>query len=206
VSAVVERIEEWAGRVSHHFGFLEGYGFRLVPEFGVASPWRTSVVYMSATSAVAVDRSREYQRVEVTIARLKNGQLPPTRVFVTAQPFDDVLLDNVIEARAPGHRRWSTAPQGLAADQIDEQLQFWATALTEVAEDFLKGSFDALEDGERAVRDRMAGRRQQVSVWLPHDATDQDAEEAARRTRETVPPDVEVVVRRRGQSRRETNG
>lgn len=67
---------------------------------GVARPWRTGVVYMSATSAVAVDRSREYQRVEVTIARLKDGRLPPTRVFVTAQPFDDVLLDNVIEARA----------------------------------------------------------------------------------------------------------
>jgi hypothetical protein len=108
---------------------------------------------------VAVDRSREYLRVEVTIARLKNRQLPPTRVFVTAQPFDDVLLDNVIEARAPGHRRCSSAPQGLAEDQIDEQLPFWATALTEVAEDFLQGSLDALEDGERAVRDRMAGRR-----------------------------------------------
>ncbi|MFZ1994264.1 MAG: hypothetical protein WAU75_09155 [Solirubrobacteraceae bacterium] len=161
---------------------------------------------MSATSAVAVDRSREYRRVEVTIARLKDGRLPPTRVFVTAQPFDDVQLDNVIEARAPGQRRWSNAPQGLAEDQIDEQLQFWATTLTEVAEDFLEESFDALEDGERAVRDRMAGRRQQVTVWLPHNATDQQAEEAARRTRETVPRDVEVVVKRRGPSRQDTNG
>jgi hypothetical protein len=203
---VVEQIEEWAGRVSHYFGFLDEYGFRLVPRLGVASPWRTGVVYMSATSAVAVDRSREYQRVEVTIARLKDGRLPPTRVFVTAQPFDDVQLDNVIEARAPGQRRWSTAPQGLAEDQIDGQLQFWATALTEIAEDFLEGSFDAIEDGERAVRDRMAGRRQQVTVWLSHNATDQQADEAARRTRETVPRDVEVVVKRRGPSRHDMNG
>ena len=202
---MVEQIEEWAGRVGRYFGFLEEYGFRFVPRLGAASPWRTGVVYTSATSAVAVDRSREYQRVEVTLARLQDGGLPATRAFVRARPFDDVLLDNVIEARAPGHRRWSTAPQGLAEDQIDQQLQFWATALAEVAGDFLGGSFDALEDGERAVRDRMAGRRQHVTVWLPHNATDRDAQEAARRTRETVPRDVEVVVKRRGQSRQETD-
>jgi hypothetical protein len=43
---------------------------------GYSKWYRTRVVYMSATSAVAVDRSVEYQRVEVTLARLRNGELP----------------------------------------------------------------------------------------------------------------------------------
>lgn len=123
------------------------------PDLGYSRWYCTRVVYVSETSAVEVDRSFEYQRVEVTLARLRDGELPRVRVFVTGAPFDDILLDNVVEARAPDHPRWQTTP----GRTYDEQLSFWAETLRMVAPDFLRGSFSAIEDGERAVRARMAG-------------------------------------------------
>ena len=138
--------------MARHFGFLEEYGFRLAPELGSAKWHRTQVVYVSETRAVEVVRSVEYQRVEITLARLTEGALPPVRVFVTEKPFDDVLLDNVMEARAPDRARRQTTP----GRTYEKQLSFWAEALRTVAPDFLMGDLSAIEDGERAVRARMA--------------------------------------------------
>jgi hypothetical protein len=149
---VAVSIEDWAECVARHFAFLEEHGFHMAAELGSARWYRTQVVYVSETSAVEVDRSVEYQRVEVTLARLKDGALPPVRVFVTEASFDDVLLDNVVEARAPDRPRWRTTP----GRTYDEQLSFWAETLRTVASDFLRGDFSAIEDGERAVRARLA--------------------------------------------------
>jgi hypothetical protein len=148
-------VEEWAGCVARHFGFLEKFGFHMAAELGSAQWFRTQVVYVSETSAVEVDLSVEYQRVEVTLARLKDGALPPVRVFVTKASFDYVLLDNVVGAGAPDRPRWQTTP----GRTYDEQLSFWAETLRTVAPDFLQGDLSVIDDGERAVRARTASPR-----------------------------------------------
>src|SRR4051794_791330 len=111
----------------------------------------TRVIYVSETSAVAVDHSVESHRVEVTLARLKDGKMPRVQVFVTEKPFDETLLDNIVEARAPDRPRWNNIP----GTTSEEQLSFWADTLRLVAPDFLEGNLSAIEDGERAVRDRI---------------------------------------------------
>jgi hypothetical protein len=185
-------LEAWARCVSRHFAFLEEHGFRVAPDLGYSSWHCTRAVYISETSAVEVDRSVEYQRAEVTLARLRAGKLPPGQVFVTGEPFDEVLVDNVLETRAPGRPRWQTVP----GRTYEEQLAYWAQTLRRVLPDFLEGDLSAIDDGERGVRDRMAGKRQQASILLPHDATRQQEQNALRRERAQVPPEVDVVVRR----------
>jgi hypothetical protein len=184
--------DAWAQCVDRHFAFLALHGFRMAPDLGYSRWYCTRVVYASETSAVAVDRNVEYQRAEVALARLCGENMPPVRVFVTGEPFYEVLLDNLLETRAPDLPRWKTVP----GRTYEEQLVYWAHTLRTVAPDFLAGDLSAIDDGERGVRDRMDGKQQEVTVWLPQDATGQHEEHALRRHRAEVPPEVDVVVTR----------
>lgn len=86
--------------VEEHFDFLVERGFRLTDVD--YSTWTISVTYGSATSAVQVSKSNEFIRSEVHLVRLVDGKLPPYPIWVTEARIDWTLLDNVLEARAPG--------------------------------------------------------------------------------------------------------
>ena len=104
---------------------------------------------MSATNAVRVTKSFEFQRAEVELIRLVDGHIPPPgrdRIHYFA------LLDNVVEARAPGQ---SPVPGGLSDDEVEAQLASWSAALRSIAFDFLAGDCAAVEDAEAIVRERM---------------------------------------------------
>jgi hypothetical protein len=71
-----EREETWRAQVTAHFSFLEAtYGFHFASVDG-ASWWQTTVRYDSPTLAVRIDKSVEFERVEVWLIRLVDGQLP----------------------------------------------------------------------------------------------------------------------------------
>lgn len=140
-------VEAWLHRVRPHFDFLLEQGYRL--EGGETSAWETWVQYVSATNAVRVTRSFEFQRAEVELIRLADGQVPP--------PGKDhihyfALLDNVVEARTPGQ---SPVPGGLSDDEVEAQLASWSAALRSAASDFLAGDCAAIDEAEAVVRERM---------------------------------------------------
>jgi hypothetical protein len=158
VCIVAMIVEDWAARVDRHFGFLKEHGFRVEAALGFSSGWCTRVVYVSETSAIAVDRNTDRRRAEVILAKLTEGTLPPWRTGYPLVPFDYVLLDSVVDARAPERQRWHSIP----GKSYEEQVSFWAATLRSVAPEFLLGDLSAIEDGERAVRDSMA-RKTHVS-------------------------------------------
>ena len=189
-------VAEWERLVRPHFDFLTEHGFELDPRVASSEWYATRVVYRSAQAAVIVTHSVEFQRVEVELARLRRGKLPRTMVFVAARPIDQNLLDNVLEARAPERLRKSQHATGLRRRQVERQLELWATLLREVAPDFLAGSMAALDEAEEVVRRRVRDEPQQVTVWLPEDASDEEEAKEVERARRDTPSELDVVSRR----------
>lgn len=182
----------WESRVEKHFGFLTDYGFRL--DRVDDERWGTTVAYLSASLGVEITRSVEYRRVEVALLRLSEGQPPEPEVWVTEAAINRVLFDNVLEARAPDVL--GKLPSGLSLREVEEQLHLYAQLLRVVVPDFLEGSDVALRDGERVVRSRVRESPQQVTVWLPTDASEADETEARARAERATPSEVRVVVKR----------
>lgn len=190
------RTKDWERLVRPYFDFLADHGFARAPEFDSSDVWTTSVVYASARHAVRVTYSVEFSRAEVEIVRLREGAFPDPMIFYDdAAPFDQTLLDNVVLARAP-QRVADTQHAGLRQEELKTQLASWATLLREVAPDFLAGADAAFDDARMVVRRRVEQDPQQVTLWLPEHADSQEEADAVSETRSTVPPHVDVVVRR----------
>jgi hypothetical protein len=181
----------WRQLAGPHFAFLEEHGFRLTATDD-SSTWETWVQYTSATSAVRVTRSREFARVEVQLIRLVDGQVPAYPIWVTSEPMNWALLDNVLEARAP--ELLQRAAGGVTGPEVDRQLAFWASALATAAPEFLDGDLAAIADAESIVRQRVSQHPQQVTVWIPDDAEPAGSARQAQSTKATVPPEVRVVT------------
>ena len=190
-------VADWERLVRPHFDFLIEYGFEIDPRLASSEWYATEVVYRSERSAVIVTRSVEFDRVELELARLRGSKLPPTMVFVSAgKRIDQNLFDNVLEARAPERLRAASRATGLRKHQVERQLRMWASLLRDTAPDFLAGSMAALDEAEEIVRRRVRAEPQEVTVWLPADASDAEEEEALREARRDSPQGVQVVVRR----------
>ena len=80
---------------------------------------------------------------------------------------------------------------------MQEQLAARAKALRDLT-NFVSESFAAITDGERVVRQRLDKSRQEIIVWLPHDATPYEERRAVEEARATAPPEVSIVARRYG--------
>ena len=184
----------WERRVREHFDFLVEHGFRF--DRVEASSWATTAFYLSPTLGLEMTRSVEFNRVEITLLRLVHGELPEYEVWVTDSPLNRVLFDNVLIARAPELDEASRGLKGLSSDEEDKQLRFWADALRSVAPDFLDGDDAALREGEQVVRQRVAENPQELTIWLPGDASQAEEDRAREEARQTAPPNVEVSVRR----------
>jgi hypothetical protein len=142
--------ESWRLVVEPYFRFLNELGFRLTDLNG-DSPWETWAQYTSAESAFRVSRSVEFQRVEVVLLRLVNGQAP----LYSTGTVDGVgywtLFDNVMEARG----QTVVEPGGLDPQAVDRQLTFWAASVRRVAPDFLAGDLSAIDEAAAIVDERM---------------------------------------------------
>jgi hypothetical protein len=192
--SVARAAKAWERRVREHFDFLVEHGFRF--DRVEASSWATTAFYLSPTLGLEMTRSVEFDRVEITLLRLVHGELPEYEVWVTDSPLNRVLFDNVLIARAPELDEASRGLKGLSSDEEDKQLRFWADALRSVAPDFLDGDDAALREGEQVVRQRVAENPQELTIWLPGDASQAEEDRAREEARQTAPPNVEVSVRR----------
>jgi hypothetical protein len=150
-------VEDWQSAVDPHFGFLNERGFQLNRRFASASVWATDLVYAAHDRAISVERSVEFNRAEVVLIRLYEGAMPDLQIRVTAEPVNRLLLDNVLQARDPQRYREIQQLGGLGEPELQRQLSELASALRDVAGDFLTGSFAAMDDGERVIRQRLEG-------------------------------------------------
>ena len=175
-----------------HFDFLIDHGFRF--DHVEEDWWATSAIYLSPTLGVEVTSSVEFDRVEVTLLRLIAGQVPRPDVWVTDRPIDRALFDNVLVVRAA--HLVGQVPTGLSKRVVEEQLRLWAELLRSVTGDFLEGDDAAIVEAEQVVRDRVAENPQELTIWLPSDASDSDETTAREEAERTTPATVRVVVRR----------
>jgi hypothetical protein len=192
--SVARAAKAWERRVREHFDFLVEHGFRF--DHVEASSWATTALYLSPTLGLEVTRSVEFDRVELELLRLVAGELPEYDVWVTDSPRNRVLFDNVLIARAPEVDDASRALSGLSREEVEKQLRFWADALRSVAPDFLDGDDAPLREGERVVRQRVTENPQELTIWLPGGATQEEEDRARDKARQTAPSNVEISVRR----------
>jgi hypothetical protein len=189
---VSREAKRWEAAVKPHFDFLAGHGFRL--DHVENEWWATTAVYLSATLGLLVTRSVEFDRVELTLMRLVDGKVPETEVWLTDRRLDRVLFDNVLEARRPD--LLEQLPSGLANEAAEDQLRLYAELLRTIVPDFLDGSDAAVAEGERVVRERVKGNPQELTIWLPADASEEDEATARAKAERLNPPEVRIVVRR----------
>ncbi len=88
------------------------------------------------------------------LIRLRDGSVPPYPIRVTSDEVCWTLVDNVAQAHQPELYKSVAALKGLADEDVDRQLAFWASALKAVAPEFLKGDLSAFADADAVVRER----------------------------------------------------
>ena len=181
----------WEAAVKPHFDFLTGYGFRL--DHVEDRWWATTAVYLSPTLGILVTRSVEFRRVELTLMRLVDGKVPEPEVWITERRLDRVLFDNILEARRPDLEQ---LPAGLENEAAEDQLRLYAELLRTIVPDFLAGSDAALVEGERVIRARVEANPQEMTIWLPSDASEADEAKARAEAERVNPPEVRISVRR----------
>lgn len=191
------RPAEWQRTVARHFDFLLDHGFASALELAQTGRWGTSAVYRSKASAVEVTWSNEFDCVDVALLRLVDGGLPEEPIFFTeAAPMNRTLLESVVLAREPGREEEMSGLGGLGTADVERQLAVWASLLRDVAADFLDGAPGVFDEARAVIAARVAEHPQEIVVWLPHDATDDDEARAVAKAREGAPPEVAVVTRR----------
>lgn len=184
--------KKWERRVRKHFDFLldNGFAFGGVDD---SSFWETGATYLGGRVGVEIADSRETNRVEVDLIRLHHGRLPEPQIWVTSEPINRTLLDNVIEARR--HPSLNQL-QALPSRGVDEQLETWARLLTEVAPEVMRDDDAPIADAEAVVRQRLAEHPQEMVIWLPRDASDARERDALADAKRGAPEGVTVHVRR----------
>lgn len=89
--------DTWRKMVAPHFDFVMEHGFKPAGvHIGVMD---TSCSYRSSSAEICITRSIESGRAKVSLIRLVDGEVPPYPIWVTSEPLNHTLLDNVLEAR-----------------------------------------------------------------------------------------------------------
>jgi hypothetical protein len=191
---IERRGQNWARRVRPHFDFLTGHHFTLA-DVAAKDWWKVAVIYRSAVSAVEVALSIEFQRVELSLIRLVDGEMPAYPVFIVdSVPVDTFLADWLLELRGDPVRQ---PGRGLKDVEVEAQLAFWAAALRDYGADFLAGDLAVLDQLEQMIRDN--ARRHgppEVEVWVPKNTETDAAAGTVARVQATIPDDVTVTLRR----------
>jgi hypothetical protein len=181
----------WKAQVDAHFAFLrERYGFAIT-QTGLWW-WKTSVRYETFATAIDIDRSVEFGRVEVKLIRKVAGAIPEYPIFVSTTPtLHYFLLDAVLDERSPELREVINSAEGLSADQIERSLTFWSEALETYADDVLQGDFALFTTLEAKIRARVRQHPDVVKVYVPADTP---PEEIARIEQEPGEPTGTIPV------------
>lgn len=146
----VRAAAEWERLVQDRFGWLVDRGFRF-DGVDSTSNWVTSVRYLSSRHCISIDQNLEFLRAEVVLIRLEDGHMPlPARRYRAS-----VLLDNVVEARAPERLAEVRGTGGLSDDAVTAALDHWADILKQVVRDLLDGGDQAFGDADEVVRERV---------------------------------------------------
>jgi transposase-like protein len=194
--------KQWAEQVERHFGFLARYGFA-VTGIDASTWWEVRVTYRSPHSAIAVIRSVEFERVEVQLMRLVDGELPEYPIFVVdSVPVNTFYAADLFGLRLAGADEVLASQHGLEPEQVEAQVAFWSQVLRDHGGDLLAGDLSVLDELEQRVRDRAGQHRQEVVIWFPEDASADEEAHAVDDTRTTVPEGVAVVARRYRQAPR----
>ena len=194
--------KQWAEQVERHFGFLARHGFTFT-DTDTSTWWDVRVTYRSPRSAVAVIRSVEFQRVEVQLMRLVDGELPEYPIFVVdSVPVNTFHADDLLGLRLDGADEVLASQHGLEPHDVEAQLAFWSKVLRDYGGDLLAGDLSVLDELEQMVRDRARQHRQEVVVWLPESASADEEAHAVDATQTTIPDGVAVIARRYRQAPR----
>jgi hypothetical protein len=188
--------DAWQAKVEVHFRYLQTkYHFRVV-QVDDSHWWHTRLVYQNETTAIYVDRSVEFDRVELSLLRLINGKIPDLTVFVTPDvTLSEFLFDNLLQVRAPLLLPDLRTLKGLQEEQIEASLAFLANALEQYAADVLRGDFTIFAELEELVKQRARNHSQQVTVWVPSDASEEHERQVAEEVQQGT-PNIPVVVRK----------
>lgn len=186
--------EKWRAQVEAHFHFLQTeFGYQIT-SMDASSGWETVLIYQSANAAVKVARSVEYNRAELTLIRLVDGELPGGLVFFLPDSvLNQTLLDNLIRRRAPQLMERLHKLEGLEDAQVDATLAFCASAAREYIPDVLRGDFTIFDEIQEERRQYAREHPPIVTIWAPPDASDEEIAQMAQRSQE---PGVVVQVRR----------
>lgn len=190
-----DRGRRWLRRVQPHFDFLIDQGFSQVTHDD-SSFWSLWVRYASPHAVVQIAKSNEFDRVEVTLIRLVDGDVPPYPVWITSEPVHHALLDTILEVRDRALLRYAARLNGLGSEAVERQLSFWATTLRDVASEFLEGDLSAIDEAEAVVRERIAEHPQQLTTYLPDDAPPSAEADELEKLKGHVPDNVTVQFRR----------
>src|SRR5262249_18517477 len=167
--------DAWRAQVDRHFASLRTtYGFRLT-RADASSAWVTSVVYQSDVAAVRVDRSIEFNRVELSVLRLVRGRLPrePTHpIFITPETvINETGFDTILQLRRPQLLEQRHDLRGLDNEHIERSLAFLARTLEEIAPDVLAGDLSLFVAVDEHIKAGIKAHPPTVTVYLPEDAT-----------------------------------
>jgi hypothetical protein len=173
---------KWQRAVGRYFDFLSEHGFESDADGGYSEPYGTAVAYRSEVSEVVVTRSVEFDRVEVQLGRLVDGDRPEPAIFFSEDaPLNGTLLDNVVEARAPERLGEIQQVTGLSNARVEQGLELWSRLLRDAAPDFLAGDDAVFEEAKEIIRQRVSEHPEKVEVWLPDTASSREASRAVER-------------------------
>ncbi len=183
-----EREENWKARVAVHFGFLETtYGFRFAKVDG-SSVWQISALYHSPRLAVRVDLSFEFERVEVWLIRLVDGQLPEYPIFVNPDtPINYVVLDRALQAQAPQEAERLLGLKGLGDEPVERSLAFLARALRAYCDDVLRDDFAIFDVIAEQMHQYAREHPQGIRIIVPDTTPHEEAQTRVEETRKKFP-------------------
>ena len=198
--------ERWKAQVAAHFGFLEtAYGFHFAKVDG-SSWWQTTVRYDAALLAVRIDKSVEFERVEVWLIRLVDGQLPKYPIFINPEtPINYVILDRVLHYRGPQEAEKLAGLKGLTDDRVEGSLIFLANALRTYCDDVLRGDFALFEIIAEQIHQQAREHPQGIRIIVPDTTSHEDTlarVEESHRAFPQQPVTVEYYTTKKRRSRR----
>lgn len=180
--------------VSPHFHYLvDQFGMRIVGRGSGA--WETCVTYARDPIAIIVRRSIEFDRVEVEMVRMVDGQLPKVPIFIHEDtPIDRGLFDHAVALRAgPEELEAMKRLGGLEQSEVEAALAFLGPAVQRLASDFLGGDTSLIDKIGRLIRERVAESPQQITVHLPEGTPPREVEQAVAQAKK-ADPRVPIVV------------
>ncbi len=190
------KAEAWQEKVDRHFAYLRAtYGFRITSA-DASSGWVTRVVYQTDMAAVCVDRSIEFERVELSVMRLVDGRLPEYPVFILPDTvINETLFDNILTIRNPRLLDQLHELKGLDDDHIEASLAFLARTLEEIMPDFLTDDLSIFKEVDELIKERVKAHPPTITIYLPEDATAEHETATVEEARKSS-SGIQVVTRR----------